>query len=112
MQTRVEKFMSLALALAEKSKGDTFPNPSVGAVIVRNSRVVARGLHKRAGAPHAEVVALRRAGRFASGANLFCTLEPCVHYGRTGPCVDKIIKAKMIRNNSRFPIERVKGKLG
>ena len=95
MQADVEKFMRRALHLAEKAKGETFPNPLVGAVVVKNGRVVGQGFHKKAGGPHAEIFALKEAGQRAQGAALFCTFEPCVHYGRTGPCVDKIIKAKI-----------------
>ena len=91
----MKKYMGLALRLAAKARGETFPNPLVGAVLVRNGRVVGYGYHKKAGGPHAEIVALRKAARKARGAVLFCTFEPCAHYGRTGPCVDEIIRAKI-----------------
>ena len=93
MQAEVEKSMGLALRLAEKANGETFPNPLVGAVVVKKGKVVGRGYHKKAGGPHAEIFALRQAGLAAKGAALYCTFEPCSHYGRTGPCVDEIIRA-------------------
>src|SRR5438876_802425 len=83
--------MARALALAARGLGRTFPNPPVGAVFVRGGRVVGEGFHTRAGAPHAEIEALRGAGRRATGAVLYVTLEPCVHHGRTPPCVDALL---------------------
>ena len=85
--------MERALELAECGRGTTCPNPVVGAVVVRDGEVVGEGWHERAGAPHAEVVALRRAGERARGATLYVTLEPCAHHGRTPPCVDAVIAA-------------------
>jgi diaminohydroxyphosphoribosylaminopyrimidine deaminase/5-amino-6-(5-phosphoribosylamino)uracil reductase len=87
------KFMRLALALSEKAKGKTFPNPLVGAVVVKGGKVIGRGFHRRAGGPHAEILALKETGLSSRGATLFCTFEPCAHYGRTGPCVKEIIRA-------------------
>lgn len=78
---------------ALRASGKTFPNPLVGAVVVKSGRVIARGYHKKAGLPHAEIVALSLAGRQASGATLYVTLEPCAHFGRTPPCTDMIIKS-------------------
>lgn len=92
-KSKIEKYMRMAIRLAKKAEGETFPNPLVGAVIVKNGRIVGRGFHKKAGGPHAEIYALKSAGFRARGAALFCTFEPCVHYGRTGPCVDAIIQA-------------------
>ncbi len=89
--------MRMALALAEKGKGFTSPNPMVGAVVVKGNRVVGRGYHKKAGSPHAEVIALEEAGSRAKGATLYITLEPCVHYGRTPPCLPRIIRAGIKR---------------
>ena len=85
--------MNLAMRQARRAEGRTFPNPLVGALVVKNSRVIARGYHKKAGLPHAEVVALSLAGKQASGAKLYVTLEPCFHFGRTPPCTDMIIKS-------------------
>jgi diaminohydroxyphosphoribosylaminopyrimidine deaminase/5-amino-6-(5-phosphoribosylamino)uracil reductase len=88
-----EYYMRLALRLALKAKGKTAPNPMVGAVVVRDGKVIGRGYHKKAGAAHAEVTALEDAARKAKGAALYVTLEPCTHFGRTPPCVDKIINS-------------------
>ncbi|MCD6336540.1 MAG: bifunctional diaminohydroxyphosphoribosylaminopyrimidine deaminase/5-amino-6-(5-phosphoribosylamino)uracil reductase RibD [Candidatus Latescibacteria bacterium] len=90
--TEDEHFMKRALWLSERARGQTSPNPLVGAVLVRDGRVVGEGYHRRAGESHAEVVALDRAGDLAQGATLYVSLEPCCHYGRTPPCVDRIIE--------------------
>jgi diaminohydroxyphosphoribosylaminopyrimidine deaminase / 5-amino-6-(5-phosphoribosylamino)uracil reductase len=92
-----ERFMRLALAEAEKGRGRTSPNPAVGAVLVKGGRVVARGYHARAGAPHAEVVVLAAAGARARGADLYTTLEPCNHWGKTPPCSLAIVQAGVRR---------------
>lgn len=89
--------MQLALELAAKARGRTTPNPMVGAVIVKDGRVVGRGYHAQAGTPHAEVHALREAGESARGATAYVTLEPCSHYGRTPPCADALIQAGVKR---------------
>ena len=89
--------MRLALAEAEKGRGRTHPNPLVGAVVVKAGRVVARGHHEKAGLPHAEVNALRKAGARARGADLYVTLEPCNHLGRTPPCTEAILAAGVRR---------------
>jgi diaminohydroxyphosphoribosylaminopyrimidine deaminase/5-amino-6-(5-phosphoribosylamino)uracil reductase len=89
-------FMERALRLAEKGVGSTSPNPMVGAVLVKDGEIIGEGFHKKAGEPHAEVLALKQAGERARGAELFVTLEPCSHYGRTPPCVQAIIKAGVI----------------
>lgn len=86
-----EIFMRRALALARR--GITTPNPMVGAVLVKDGRIVGEGYHRRAGMPHAEVEALRKAGERARGATLYVTLEPCSHWGRTPPCADTLIEA-------------------
>ncbi len=86
-------FMNMALKLAKKARGRTSPNPLVGAVVVKNGRVVGSGFHEKAGKPHAEIVALNQAGGEAKGAVLYVTLEPCTHFGKTPPCVDKIIQS-------------------
>jgi diaminohydroxyphosphoribosylaminopyrimidine deaminase/5-amino-6-(5-phosphoribosylamino)uracil reductase len=88
-----EKFMSLALRLARRGLGRTSPNPVVGAVIVKDGRIVGQGYHRAAGKPHAEVEAIRNAGSEARGAELFVTLEPCNHHGRTPPCTEAIREA-------------------
>jgi diaminohydroxyphosphoribosylaminopyrimidine deaminase/5-amino-6-(5-phosphoribosylamino)uracil reductase len=86
-------FLDRALALAERGRAGVSPNPMVGAVVVRGGRVVGEGWHRRAGGPHAEIEALRRAGARARRADLYLTLEPCNHFGRTPPCVEAIVQA-------------------
>jgi diaminohydroxyphosphoribosylaminopyrimidine deaminase/5-amino-6-(5-phosphoribosylamino)uracil reductase len=93
--SREDDFMRLALVEAEKGRGRTHPNPVVGALLVRNGRIVARGHHEKAGLPHAEVNALR--GANARGADLYVTLEPCNHQGRTPPCTEAILAAGVKR---------------
>src|SRR5262249_33252214 len=91
-------FMRKALALAERGRGTTSPNPMVGALVVDDEGViVGRGAHRVAGGPHAEVVALEDAGTRARGATLYCTLEPCSHTGRTGPCAPLVSRAGIRR---------------
>jgi diaminohydroxyphosphoribosylaminopyrimidine deaminase / 5-amino-6-(5-phosphoribosylamino)uracil reductase len=82
-----------AVELAERGRGKTYPNPLVGAVVVRGGEVVGEGWHERHGGPHAEVNALRAAGDRARGATLYVSLEPCTHHGTTPPCVDAILEA-------------------
>lgn len=89
--------MERALSLAARGRGLTSPNPMVGAVLVAGGEIVGQGYHRRAGGPHAEVEALRSAGALAKGATLYCTLEPCCHQGRTGPCVVPIVEAGVRR---------------
>ncbi len=86
-------FMGLAMKLALKGKGKTSPNPMVGALVVKKGRIIGRGYHEKAGSAHAEAIALDEAGSNAKGATLYVTLEPCAHFGRTPPCVDRIIKS-------------------
>lgn len=86
-------FMQEALKLAEKGRGSTNPNPMVGSLVVRNGEIVGKGYHQKAGKPHAEIEALQDAGEKSRGATLYVTLEPCCHYGRTPPCVGRIIQA-------------------
>jgi len=88
-----EYFMNLAMKLALRAKGNTSPNPLVGALVVKNGRIIGKGYHEKAGLAHAEVIALDEAGKKTRGATLYVTLEPCVHFGRTPPCVDRIIKS-------------------
>jgi len=89
--------MRRALALAARGRFTTAPNPRVGAVLVRDGRVVGEGFHRRAGEPHAEVHALAGAGEAARGGTLYVTLEPCAHFGRTPPCVDALLAAGVAR---------------
>jgi diaminohydroxyphosphoribosylaminopyrimidine deaminase/5-amino-6-(5-phosphoribosylamino)uracil reductase len=92
------EYMNRALDLAERGRGTTSPNPMVGAVVVReDGTIVGQGFHEQAGGPHAEVRALDEAGTLARGAALYCTLEPCSHFGRTGPCVDRVVAAGVSR---------------
>ena len=87
------RFMRAALRLAERGRGATRPNPVVGALLVKSGKVLARGYHRRAGLPHAEVEALAQLGMRAPGATLYVTVEPCCHRGRTGPCTDAILRS-------------------
>ena len=89
--------MRRALELAEKGLYTTTPNPRVGCVITKNEKVVGEGWHERAGGPHAEVIALEKAGADAAGATVYVNLEPCNHQGRTPPCVDALKKAGVKR---------------
>src|SRR2546426_12831167 len=88
------RWMRRALALAARGLGETNPNPVVGCVVVKGGRAVGEGFHARAGGPHAEVVALERAGVRARGATLYVTLEPCAHFGRTPPCAPLVRDAR------------------
>ena len=91
-------YMARALAVAERGRGTTSPNPIVGALVVDDEGVVVgRGAHLVAGGPHAEILALADAGERARGATLYCTLEPCSHTGRTGPCAPKVVAAGIRR---------------
>ncbi len=91
------RFMALALALGRRGLGRTWPNPAVGAVIVKDGIIVGRGWTQPGGRPHAEPEALARAGAAARGATLYVTLEPCSHHGKTPPCVDAVIAAGIAR---------------
>ena len=92
-----EKFMREALRIARNAQGRTSPNPLVGAVIVKDGKIIAEGWHRQAGTPHAEIHALNMAGDLARGATLYVTLEPCSHFGRTPPCTQAIINAGISR---------------
>lgn len=87
------RYMRYALVLAKKGMGTTSPNPMVGAVLVKDGKVVGKGYHRRKGEAHAEKVAIREAGDRSKGGTLYVTLEPCVHFGSTSPCTDEIIRA-------------------
>ena len=97
MRSEDEKYIKIALDLAKKAKGMTSPNPCVGAVIVKDGKVLGKGFHKFAGGPHAEICALRQAGKEAEGATMYVSLEPCSHFGRTPPCTDAVIRAGIKR---------------
>ena len=92
-----EQMMARAISLARNGLGRTSPNPLVGAVIVRDGRIVAEGWHRKAGTPHAEIHALNMAGELARGATVYVSLEPCAHYGRTGPCAKALVEAGVSR---------------
>ena len=105
-------FMQRALDLADLARGRTSPNPTVGAVIVRDDDVIGEGYHRRAGADHAEVAAIRSAAGGVEGATIYVTLEPCCHTGRTGPCTEALIRAGIARVliASLDPSAKVNGK--
>lgn len=90
-------FLEMAYALAERARGWTSPNPYVGAIIVKGNMIVGTGYHERVGRPHAEIIALKKAGSLARDATAYISLEPCVHWGRTPPCVDSLIHAGLKR---------------
>lgn len=108
-----EYYMKRALTLARRGRGRTSPNPMVGAVVVRRGRIVGEGAHMGAGLNHAELVVLKKAGRRARGATLYVNLEPCRHFGRTPPCVDRIIESGIARVVTAMtdpnPVNRGKG---
>lgn len=95
MKKSHEYYMNLAMKLALKAKGKTCPNPMVGALVVKGERILGKGFHAKAGLPHAEIIALDEAGKNSKGATLYVTLEPCMHFGRTAPCVDRIIRSRV-----------------
>lgn len=105
-------YMRLAIQLAAATRGQTSPNPVVGAVIVKNHQIVGMGAHLKAGEPHAEIHALNMAGEKSKGATMYVTLEPCAHYGRTPPCVEALIQAGVARVvvAATDPDERVSGR--
>ena len=90
-------YMQLALDLAAAQKGRTAENPSVGCVLVKDGEIIGRGATADGGRPHAETIALQVAGRAAKGATAYVTLEPCSHYGQTGPCANALIEAQISR---------------
>ncbi|HOM07243.1 MAG TPA: bifunctional diaminohydroxyphosphoribosylaminopyrimidine deaminase/5-amino-6-(5-phosphoribosylamino)uracil reductase RibD [Syntrophales bacterium] len=95
--TQDERYMKRALTLARRGEGFVSPNPMVGAVIVKEGRVIGEGWHERCGGKHAEINALERARGDVAGSTIYVTLEPCCHHGRTPPCVDRIIAARPAR---------------
>lgn len=108
-----ERYMRLALALGRRNLGHTWPNPAVGAVIVKDGVILARGWTQQGGRPHAEVEALRRAKKSAQGATMYVTLEPCSHQGKSPPCADAIVRAGITRVVSAMedPNPEVAGKV-
>ena len=92
-----ERWMKRVLRLAEKGRGRTSPNPMVGAILVKDGRAMGDGYHAKAGEPHAEIIALRKAGEEAKEATLYLNLEPCTHYGKTPPCAPVVIEAGVRR---------------
>ncbi len=104
--------MSHAIQLAMKGKGKVSPNPLVGAVIVKHGRIVGTGYHKKVGTAHAEVIAIRKAGKKAKGSTMYVNLEPCCHYGKTPPCTEAIRKAgiKKVFIGTEDPNPLVSGK--
>lgn len=107
-----EKYMAKAIALAALADGRTHPNPQVGAVIVRSGCIIGEGFHRQAGLPHAEIEALAQAGTRAKDADLYVTLEPCCHYGKTPPCTDEIIRREIRRviYGMRDPNPKIRGR--
>jgi diaminohydroxyphosphoribosylaminopyrimidine deaminase / 5-amino-6-(5-phosphoribosylamino)uracil reductase len=93
----VNEHLARALELAEQGRGTTHPNPLVGAVVIRDGKVVGEGWHRRKGEPHAEVLALDAAGERAAGSTLYLTMEPCAHHGKTPPCTDAVLAAGVSR---------------
>lgn len=97
MDQQDDQYMKQAMELGEKARGRTSPNPLVGAVIVKNGKIIATGYHKKHGDHHAEVNAFNAQAESSKGATLYVTLEPCFHYGNTPPCVDRVIKEGISR---------------
>jgi diaminohydroxyphosphoribosylaminopyrimidine deaminase / 5-amino-6-(5-phosphoribosylamino)uracil reductase len=97
MHAKDIKYLNRTINLALKAEGDTSPNPLVGAVIVKSNKIIAQGFHRQCGQAHAEIEAIKVAGKKAKGADLYVNLEPCAHFGRTGPCTEAIIKAGIKR---------------
>lgn len=92
-----EKYMQLAIELAKKGKGKVNPNPLVGAVIVKNGKIIGQGYHRNYGGNHAEIEAINNSSESVEDSTIYVTLEPCFHYGKTPPCVDKLISSKVSR---------------
>lgn len=113
MMNRDEYYMKRALSLAKRGLGSTNPNPMVGALLVKNNRILSQGYHRRAGQPHAEIEAIKRARRDAKGSTLYVNLEPCTHFGKTPPCIEKIIsegiKKVVIGMRDPNPVNNGKG---
>lgn len=112
MQEKDILFIKKTFKLAKKAEGFTSPNPLVGALIVKNNKIISSGYHKKAGFPHAEIEAIRKAKENLKGATLYVNLEPCFHWGRTPPCVDEVIKRgiKRVVIATYDPNPQVKGR--
>ncbi|MHC4571283.1 MAG: bifunctional diaminohydroxyphosphoribosylaminopyrimidine deaminase/5-amino-6-(5-phosphoribosylamino)uracil reductase RibD [Planctomycetota bacterium] len=110
--TSDEKYMKLALDLAWKGVGKAWPNPMVGCVIIKNSKIIGKGYHKKFGGPHAEINALKSCKKSPRGATMYVTLEPCCRFGKTPPCTDAIIKAgiKKVVAATKDPAKKANGK--
>lgn len=106
------KYMEMTLKLAKKGRGKTFPNPMVGAVLVKENRILATGYHRGPGTPHAEAIVIKKAGNKAKDSTLYVNLEPCCHFGRTGPCTDLIIESKIkkVVTSIKDPFDKVNGR--
>jgi diaminohydroxyphosphoribosylaminopyrimidine deaminase/5-amino-6-(5-phosphoribosylamino)uracil reductase len=106
------RFMQIAITLAKKGVGNVEPNPAVGAVLVKNNKIIARSFHKKFGGPHAEINALKNCKKSPAGATMYVTLEPCCHFGKTPPCTKTIIKAgiKKVVAATKDPTKKVNGK--
>jgi diaminohydroxyphosphoribosylaminopyrimidine deaminase/5-amino-6-(5-phosphoribosylamino)uracil reductase len=106
------KFMSLAIRLAQKGIGFVEPNPAVGCAIVKDNKIIGKGWHKKFGGPHAEINALKNCKKSPRGTTMYVTLEPCCHFGKTPPCTDAIIKAgiKKVVAATKDPTKKVNGK--
>src|SRR3972149_1790956 len=92
-----KEIMQRVFKLAEKARSRTSPNPMVGAILVKNGKIVGQGYHQKAGKPHAEILAIRQAGKHSINGTLYVNLEPCCHFGKTPPCTDAIIRAGIRR---------------
>ena len=103
--------MSTAVSLAKRAWGQTSPNPMVGAILVKNGKIIGKGYHRRAGGPHAEINAINSSEVDIGNSTLYVTLEPCNHHGRTGPCTEAIVEAgiKRVVIGTRDPNPEVKG---
>jgi diaminohydroxyphosphoribosylaminopyrimidine deaminase/5-amino-6-(5-phosphoribosylamino)uracil reductase len=106
------RFMQIAMTLAKKGVGKVEPNPAVGAVLVKNNKIIGKGFHKKFGGPHAEINALKNCKKSLAGATMYVTLEPCCHFGKTPPCTKTIIKAgiKKVVAATKDPTKKVNGK--
>jgi diaminohydroxyphosphoribosylaminopyrimidine deaminase/5-amino-6-(5-phosphoribosylamino)uracil reductase len=112
MNSADEKYIQMALKLARRGIGKVEPNPAVGCVIAKNNKIIGKGFHKKFGGPHAEINALKNCKQSPAGATTYVTLEPCCHFGQTGPCTNAIIKAgiKKVIAATKDPTRKVNGK--